>query len=348
MNFIAFDLESTDGCFSSGNICEFGYCIADENFNIKEQNNILIRPLNKINSAYYRIKLAYPLKIYYKSPTFIENYSKIGTILQKSDCVVLGHAIHNDIVGINAACKINTIRPFDFYYVDTQILFSIYKGITGVMSLDKIAEEIGVEFNHHRADEDAKLSLLTLKYICEKEGVTFEELIASYEATIGVNEGGVITNFVSKKCISQAPSITSKNSKRRILSMFEPEAVDSSLIDKNNDLYHKRVFINRDIMIEDIDLTRAILNKMAKLGAKLATYVNKCDIYVGEMESNEECNCKVISIQEFKQMLGELEIKSYDDKTILDKYMKEKAERKKLEKIAQINDRNKKLNKGNN
>ena len=66
------------------------------------------------------------------------------------------------------------------------------------MSLDKIAEEIGVEFKHHRADEDAKLSLLTLKYICEKEQMTFEQVMAVYEATIGLNENGVITNFVYK------------------------------------------------------------------------------------------------------------------------------------------------------
>ena len=106
MQFVAFDLESTDGCFSSGNICEFGYCVADENFNILDSKNILIRPIGKVNIAYYRVKLAYPLKVYYRSPSFVENYSKIGTILQKPDCVVLGHAIHNDIVGINSACKI--------------------------------------------------------------------------------------------------------------------------------------------------------------------------------------------------------------------------------------------------
>ena len=95
MQFIAFDLESTDGCFSSGNICEFGYCVANEKFEIEKQDNILIRPIGKMNFAYYRVKLAYPLKVYYRSPSFAENYAKIGAILQKPDCVVLGHAIHN-------------------------------------------------------------------------------------------------------------------------------------------------------------------------------------------------------------------------------------------------------------
>ncbi len=345
MQFVAFDLESTDGCFSSGNICEFGYCVADENFNILDSKNILIRPIGKVNIAYYRVKLAYPLKVYYRSPSFVENYSKIGTILQKPDCVVLGHAIHNDIVGINSACKINTLKPYDFCFVDTQILYSIFKNHTGVMSLDKIAEEIGVEFKHHRADEDAKLSLLTLKYICEKEQMTFEQVMAVYEATIGLNENGVITNFVSKKCASQAPSLTSKSSKRRILSMFKPKAVDSSLIDKKNALYKKKIFINRDIMLDDIDITRAMLNKLVALGAKNVNFVNNCDYYVGEVSSEEHCKGTVISLEKFLAMLGELEIVSYDDKTILQEYNKEKENRRKLDAIAKLNDKNKALKK---
>lgn len=341
MQFVAFDLESTDGCFSSGNICEFGYCIADENFNITDCDNILIKPIGKVNVAYYRVKLSYPLKVYYRAPSFVENYSKIGTILQKPNCVVLGHAIHNDIVGINSACKINTLKPFDFCFVDTQILFSIFKNHSGVMSLDKIAEEIGVEFNHHRADEDAKLSLLTLKYICEQENLTFEQLMAVYEATIGVNQGGTITNFVSSKCTSQAPSLTSKSSKRRILSMFEPIAVDSGLIDKTNALYKKKIFINRDIMLDDIDVTRAMLNKLAMLGAKNVNYVNNCDYYVGDVVDESICKGQVISLDKFLEMLGELEIVSYDDKAILQKYNKERENRRKLEAIARLNQKNK-------
>lgn len=240
MRFVAFDLESTDGCFANGNICEFGYCISDENFNIIEQKNILIKPLGKVNTAYYRLKLSYPLKVYYNSPSFVENYEKIKKILAMPDTIVLGHAIHNDIVGVNGACKINTLPCFDFQFVDTQLLYSIFKQVSGVMSLDKIAEEMQVEFAHHRADEDAKLSLLTLKYICEQEKMDFNTLIAYYDATIGVNDGGEITNFVSNKCMSQAPSVNSKNSKRRILSMFKPIIPNKNEIDKNSCFYRKK------------------------------------------------------------------------------------------------------------
>lgn len=341
MQFIAFDLESTDGCFSSGNICEFGYCVANEKFEIEKQDNILIRPIGKMNFAYYRVKLAYPLKVYYRSPSFAENYAKIGAILQKPDCVVLGHAIHNDIVGINSACNVNTLKPYNFVFVDTQILFSIYKGASGVISLDKIAEEIGEQFNHHRADEDARLSLLTLKYICEKEKMTFEQLMAYYEATIGVNDDGVITNFVSKKCAGQAPSITSKNSKRRILAMFEPVPVDIEYIDKNNPLYKKKIFFNLDTMIEDIDLTRAVWTKLEALGAKVVHFINKCDFYIGNLEDSENFSCKVLSMQELLEMVGEINIVSYNDKAILERYMELKEEQRKTEKLKKVNDKNK-------
>lgn len=346
MQFVSFDLESTDGNFHTGNICEFGYCVADENFNVVEQKNLLIRPIGHVNAAYYRVKLTYPLKLYYSSPTFVDNYAKIGTILQQPDCVVLGHAIHNDIVGINAACKINTLKPFDFCFVDTQVLFSIYKQSKGIMSLDKIAEEIGAEFSHHRADEDAKMSLLTLKYICEKENLTFEQLLAAYEATIGMNKDGTITNFVSKRCLSQAPSATSKNSKRRILSMFEPKKVDGRLIDKHNPLYNKKIFINRDILLDDIDWSRAVLNKLAELGAKTVNFTRSSDIYVGDI-SDEAFDGKVVTKSEFMQMLGDIEIVSYDDMAILEKYMKEKEKKRKEERLKKLNESNKKLREDN-
>ena len=44
-------------------------------------------------------------------------------------------------------------------------------------------------------------------------------------------------------------------------------------------------------------------------------------------------------------MLGELEIVSYDDKTILQEYNKEKENRRKLDAIAKLNDKNKALKK---
>lgn len=342
MRFVAFDLESTDGCFASGNICEFGYCIADENFNILEQKNILIKPLSKVNTAYYRLKLAYPLKVYYQSPTFVESYEKIRKILCSPDTIVLGHAIHNDIVGVNGACKINTLPYFDFQFVDTQMLYSIFKQISGVMSLDKIAEEIGIEFSHHRADEDAKLSLLTLAHICKQENLNFDELVAHYDATIGVNDEGVITNFVSAKCLSQAPSVNSKNSKRRILSMFKPIKPDSKDIDKNNCFYKKKVFINREISLEDIDLTRAMLNKLYALGGRLATNVYESSFYVGDVQDIEGYKEEIVSLQQFKEMLGELTFEKYDDQAILNEYMKERADRRKAEKIAKVNEKNKK------
>lgn len=336
MQFIAFDLESTDGCFGSGNICEFGYCVADENFNITEQDNILIKPTGEVNNAYYRVKLSYPLKAYYMAPTFEKNYAKIGTILKKDDCIVLGHAIHNDIVGINAACKLNNLRPFDFCFVDTQLLYSVFKNMQGVTSLDKIAEDIGADFKHHRADEDARLALLTLKHIMQKEGLAFDELLAAYEANVGINQNGVIENFVSKKCLSQAPSVTSKNSKRRILSMFEPEPVCEADIDTKNELYGKKIFINRDTMIEDIDLTRAVINKLAKLGAKPVGFVKNCDYYVGDADKIQLTSAKVLSMSEFVAMCGDLQIKHYDDKAILQCYAEQKEQNRKQQRLQKF------------
>ena len=43
-------------------------------------------------------------------------------------------------------------------------------------------------------------------------------------------------------------------------------------------------------------------------------------------------------------MLGEVNIVTYDDKAILDEYMREKEERRKLDRIKHVNDSNKNKN----
>ena len=124
--------------------------------------------------------------------------------------------------------------------------------------------------------------------------------------------------------------------------MFEPKKVDIGLIDKSNPLYRKKFFFNRDIMIADIDLTRAVFNRLAELGAKSVNYVNNCDFYVGELDNAEEYKCNVISMEKLLEMIGEVEIFKYDDKAILEQYMAEKEAKRKLDRIAKINESNKK------
>lgn len=330
MRFVAFDIESPDGYFAQGNLCEFGYTIADENFNIITEKNLLIRPVYPITKPNYRIKLDYPLAVYNSAPLFVEYYDHIAELLSDEDTIVIGHAVHNDIFCLNCACKRNTLKPFDFQFIDTQILYSIYKGVSKIMSLDKIADEIGEEFTHHRADEDARMSLLTLKYICEKEGLKYLELLDKYEAILGFVENGKITNFSSTKIATVAPSIGSKNSKRRLLSAFLP-VLNKKKNKPTHLFYNKGVAFDSNITLQDINDARSMFQALVDIGGRFQTSINKADFYVTNDETFKSEDVTVINLQKFKELIGDYPQLVFDDETILANYMKQRADRRRKE-----------------
>lgn len=76
-------------------------------------------------------------------------------------------------------------------------VYKLYKGDKEVRALNKIAEDIGVEFSPHASDEDARVSLLTLKYIVDSSGLTLKELLSKYNVRKGENRDFVLTRTVS-------------------------------------------------------------------------------------------------------------------------------------------------------
>ena len=47
--------------------------------------------------------------------------------------------------------------------------------------LEKLAEEMGVEYLAHRSDEDARVTLKLLQSLCEKENLSIKELLKKLE-----------------------------------------------------------------------------------------------------------------------------------------------------------------------
>ena len=320
MRFVAFDIESSDGYFYSGSLCEFGYVVADENFTILEQKNILVRPIKNDFVSMQHIKLSYPIEMYKKADTFVDSYKGIYDLLCAEDVIVVGHAVNNDIVCINSACKINTLPVFSFKFIDTQSLYKQFMDKPNVMSLDKIASEIGEEFLHHRADEDARMSLLTLFYIMKQKKMNINELIEDMQITLGVNDKGKITPFRVQNAVCNAYSLDSKSSKRRIMSMFEPKKNNDLIIDKNGYFYSKKIYFSPTFFLDNINKTRAIIQKLYDLGATVVKNLYEGNILVGDDIDNDLKKSVKISVKDFLEKIGELNIVEYDDEAILKKY----------------------------
>lgn len=337
MRYIAFDIESTDGLFNEGNLCEFGYCLTDEHFNIIEKDDILIRPVIRAVRPNYGVKLAYSLSQYNNAPHFKESYARIYSLLTQADTLVIGHAIHNDILCINAACMINSLPCPDFNFIDSQLIYGVYMQDKQTSSLAKIATQLNIEFIEHRADEDAYTSLMTIKKICETLGKNLEDVINDFSVMIGKNEHGNVSNCSTPYFVSNAPSIESNNSKRRLISYFLKNVqAQERVIDTNNEFNRKRVAMSNKAEYRDVTLTRRMIQRLYNLGGKYTPTAASADIYVysDDLPENRSEKCIYLSVDEFLKKLGDLPEIEFDDEAILKAYQQDK----KIEKIKAQNE----------
>lgn len=327
MRLVAFDIESPNGMFLEGNICEFGYVMTDDGFHIVESDNILIKPIVATTNRLSRIKLAYTMREYMSSPTFIDTFPKIERVLSIPQSLIVGHAIHNDILCMISACKVHGLKLPDFTFIDSQIVFSIFRDEKMVCGLDKIAKDLNLDFRHHKADEDARLALLTLLRICEEKECSLDELITSYDIQCGKVESGYVINCRTPQFTSAAPSVNSRNSKKKLLNYYlnnsKPGIID---MQKKHELYNKKIVLDLDIEYEDVSLTRRIIQRAADIGAKYLRYGNSYDIFVTKNEdmlNKHPKNC--IKLEQLMEMMGELPNIIFDDADILDTIREERS-----------------------
>ena len=80
MKYLFFDLEYASQKGGTSKICEFGYVVTDENFNILEKDNLIINPNIYRYEWDYRVLrkiLTRRMKEYEESLTFDKYYEKI-------------------------------------------------------------------------------------------------------------------------------------------------------------------------------------------------------------------------------------------------------------------------------
>ncbi len=200
MNYLAFDIEAANG-YRPYSICSIGIVIADERLNILSQRNVWINPKTKYDLNGTRENVGIDLHLdealLSRSPDFSQVYGEIKELLTSEEYVVMGHAVESDVRMLNAACKKYGLACINFRFICTQLLYRLYTEAKEVRALNKIADEIGLTFNFHSSDEDARMSMMTLKYLTEKTGLSPEELLKKYDVRIGENKDFNITRTVS-------------------------------------------------------------------------------------------------------------------------------------------------------
>lgn len=185
MNYLFFDIECADG----QRMCSFGYVLVDEKFNILSKEDILINPKCQFrlgrNKFDPNIELAYPESEFKKHKVFPCYYDKIKDLIQNKDTVSCGHSVQSDMGFIRFACNRYSMDLIEYKAFDTQRAFALSREPHRNRALHTIIEELDIDISHlheHKSCDDAELTMLVAKKLCETENCSFSELMEKYNS----------------------------------------------------------------------------------------------------------------------------------------------------------------------
>ncbi|MBO7178437.1 MAG: hypothetical protein J6V69_04985 [Clostridia bacterium] len=178
MKYLFFDIECSDGM----RICEFGYVITDEQYNVLEREVIPMNPESKFEVLERRGKPAlelYYTETYYKMcPTFPFYYDKIKGLLQDSDMISVAHDGENDCKFLRVACSRYGLDEIELSFVDSQAFSEYVHNEYGNISLERAIEKYNLAkpVFLHRSDEDSYLVCQLIQKLTAESGVALKDV----------------------------------------------------------------------------------------------------------------------------------------------------------------------------
>lgn len=258
-------------------ICSVGVVVADESFNVLSRRNIWINPKTKYNLNGTRenvgIDLHLDKALLDASPDFAEVYPELKRLLTAEGTLVLGHAVDADVRMLNAACDRYKLPGIDFRFVCSQLLYKMYRGDKDVKGLNKIAADIGVEFQQHNSEEDAYASMMTMKFLVGDSGLSVDELLDKYRIRFGTN--------VNKQ-LFRPVSLLGQVSKKQITQVAVQRIRDyCATMPKHDNAWCGKAFaLTRSLEQSDSHELWEVVTAIASHGAKYCSKLAKCNVYV--------------------------------------------------------------------
>ena len=339
MRILSYDIESTTGSHCDASMCTFGYCIADEKFNILEQKDIVMRPHTKRYEP--RIKLHYEKSFIKAQPPFPFWYDEIKNLFKSCD-LIIGFSVSNDVDFLNNACEIYKLDKIVYDFVDVQLLHKTVYKKQNMCGLESVAGDFNVEYLAHRSDEDARVTLLVLKNVCKELNLTIDGVLKKFHITPGSNGE-----------LETVPCTNGVFTKKEINYLI------NDFIDKNRrhsrrykgGLSYKSFAFSDQLKYEDIDLYRKIIKRIYDLNGRVGQIEN-CNHFVTKegMFTDKELKALTvrnegrkritpITLDRFLSMVGELPIIDFSgDIELVKQHRKElrkKREKARLEKRNQ-------------
>ena len=181
MKYLFFDCEFANCFDGKEKICEFGYVMVNEKFDILYKGNLIINPNIKPNEwDWYALKKILTRKREeYESMLFFPSYHmKIVALIKNAD-YILGHTIDGDVHALNCELQRYNLPCLNFEFYDIKEMFKAYADTKKTLSVENILTELGIrsDGSKHDAGVDAYNTMLELKTILEKLEFKLEEMI---------------------------------------------------------------------------------------------------------------------------------------------------------------------------
>ncbi len=337
MRILSYDIESTTGNHKDASMCTFGYCIADEQFNILTQKDIVMKP--KTRRFETKIKLHYEKEFIKKSQPFPYYYSEIKNLFLGGG-IIIGFSVMNDVEFLNNACTAYNLPIIEYEFLDVQLLYkTVYKKPT-LSGLSVIASELNIDYQAHRSDEDARMTLLVLKHICTDKKLTIEEVVRKYHITFGYNKIGDIS-----PCTNGV--YTKREINYLILDFIEKNAHHSRRY--KGGLSKKTFAFCEEIRYGNVDKFRQIIKRIYDLNGRISS-IESSNVFVSnafplakkysdkiEERNKNKQRITVISEEELLKLLKELpELDFSSDVELLKRHRKEVKKQRELNKKLKL------------
>ena len=298
MKYLSFDIECCDG----QHICEFGYVLIDEQFNVLERDCITINPEYKFKlSGREResdISLAFPEDVYYNSPTFDFYYERIKRILTTPDCQIIGFSLSNDAGFLATAYELYGKEPISFTYYDFQKLYQGYTKAKNRTSVEGFVEELQIsDITLHKSDDDSWAVIRALQIIGEKEKLTLPETLKMLKKRNN--------DYCAQKAKEHNLSLIEKingghlKAQNEFMKNFIRRLKVSE--EKKDDLFFgKNVCISSHFQRNRFNEFLAIIERLYSYGAIYTGKVSVCDIFI-EYQEGEEAEIRFSSIKQAEE-----------------------------------------------
>ena len=290
MKYLFFDVECSNCHNGIGKLCEFGYVLTDEKFNIIAKDDIPMSPGKGHWSRFdltgrkgeHDLVLAYDCDYYYSQPEFPHFYSRIKKLMCDKDTICFAYSMGNDIRHIHNTCERYKLEPLNYECYDVQMLVAHHLNQKGQMKLENACKTIVgssslIGLEEHLSRDDAKMEMMVFEAICNREQKDSTMLLdeSLFAKTNSIEFIDRIRNRSNKKQIIEAE-------RHHYFSMVAPDDILDAPENKG-----KRYYVSDKLKRDKVKMS-LILETVKNRGGLLSGRLNQTDILIATDDKNRE------------------------------------------------------------